>query len=72
MTKKIGRVLTYGDRKPRIESHDLLITQSCEVTLKNLCRNISSSARLMVTKLDRVVIECDGTPYIKPHDHGIS
>ena len=30
-TTRLGRVVTYGDRKPPMESYDSLTTQSCEV-----------------------------------------
>ena len=39
--------------------------------MKNLKRNISSSARPIASKLGRVVIEGKGASPIKPHDHKI-
>ena len=64
---KLDRMMTYLEGLLRINSHDHLVTRSCEICGKPKPLYLYYH-NFMVTKLGRVVTYPEGLPSIKSHD----
>ena len=64
---KLDRMMTYLEGFLRINSHDPLVTRSCEIGGKPKPLYLYYH-NFMVTKLGRVVTYPEGLPSIKSHD----